>query len=339
MKRPAPILVVDNQPNTRLGYRMALMSVGYAVAEAGDGPAALGHLERSAAGLVLLTLQLPLLGGMETLRFLRAAGNDVPVVIVAPHSRLLDPVAAMKLGVIDFLVRPVTPDLLRGVVDDVFRRHYGPGRGPGAASSPPTAVRGRPVATGLAAAKRALNRREFDRAGELLERTLDLEPDRADASNLKGLLHECRGRANAAYHAYKRALEADPRFAPALDNMRRYCERSGLDFHNEAINPAAGCRGRDRSTGRIRAHRHGRGRAPHGGRSRGEGPARHVSGLPAGSEIPEGVAVGDRPHPSPGEDPSTFHRAGLAARLLGLLKRIPAFPRPAGARADRRRGS
>ena len=114
MKRPEPILVVDNQPNSRLGYRMALISVGYAVAEAGDGPEALGHLGRSAARLVLLTLRLPLLGGMETLRFLRAAGNDVPVVIVAPHSRLLDPVAAMKLGVIDFLVRSVTPDLLRG---------------------------------------------------------------------------------------------------------------------------------------------------------------------------------------------------------------------------------
>jgi Tfp pilus assembly protein PilF len=85
-----------------------------------------------------------------------------------------------------------------------------------------------------------LNRREFDRAEELLEQVLDLVPDSAEALTLMGVLRESCGQDHAAYRAYKAALESDPRYGPARDNMQRYCERRGLDYHNKAINPAAG---------------------------------------------------------------------------------------------------
>jgi hypothetical protein len=54
-----------------------------------------------------------------------------------------------------------------------------------------------------------------------------------------GILRESRGQDHAAYLSYKTALTADPHYAPAKDNMRRYCERFGLDHHNKAINPGA----------------------------------------------------------------------------------------------------
>ena len=54
-----------------------------------------------------------------------------------------------------------------------------------------------------------------------------------------GVLHECLGQSHAAYHSYRTALECAPSYGPALDNLRRYCERFGLDFHNKAINPSA----------------------------------------------------------------------------------------------------
>ena len=38
-------------------------------------------------------------------------------------------------------------------------------------------------------------------------------------------LRESLGQQHAAYHAYKLALEADPHYGPALDNMKRYCDR------------------------------------------------------------------------------------------------------------------
>ena len=91
----------------------------------------------------------------------------------------------------------------------------------------------------LTAAKRALNRREFDRALDLLEEALELDPHSAEAHTLMGVLRESLGRNHAAYHAYKAALTADPHYGPARDNMRRYCERFGLDVNNRSINPGA----------------------------------------------------------------------------------------------------
>ena len=76
------ILIVDDEPNVRLVFRTALESTGYSVSEVEDGASALDRLEESPADLVLLDLKMPGIGGMETLRRLRDAGNDVPVVIV-----------------------------------------------------------------------------------------------------------------------------------------------------------------------------------------------------------------------------------------------------------------
>ena len=63
--------------------------------------------------LVLLDLRMPGLGGMETLRQLRDTGNAVPVVIITAHGTIPDSVQAMKLGAVDFLSKPITPETLR----------------------------------------------------------------------------------------------------------------------------------------------------------------------------------------------------------------------------------
>jgi DNA-binding response OmpR family regulator len=242
MNKPTRILIVDDEPNVRFVFRMALETAGYAVSEVGDGPAALAHLRAGGADLVLLDLRMPGLGGLEVLQRLRDRDNEVPVVIVTAHGSIPDAVAAMKLGAIDFLSKPLAPKDLRRVVAGVLARHANaepePMPGPPQTGHPTTVTIG-PPALDLTPAKRALNRREFDRAAELLEQALDLVPNSAEAHTLMGVLHESWGQGHAAYHSYRAALEADPRYGPARDNMRRYCERSGLDYHNKAINPGA----------------------------------------------------------------------------------------------------
>ena len=125
MDNRARILIVDDEPNVRLVFRTALEAAGYAVSEAADGAAALDSVHRDRADLVLLDLRMPGLGGMEVLRRLRDAGNDVPVVIVTAHGSIPDVVAAMRLGAVDFLPKPVTPAGIREVVDRLARRDDG----------------------------------------------------------------------------------------------------------------------------------------------------------------------------------------------------------------------
>ena len=96
-----------------------------------------------------------------------------------------------------------------------------------------------PPAVDLAAVKRAINKRDFIEAERLLEDVLDKAPVSPDAHTLMGVLHECLGQTHAAYQSYRTALLCAPGYTPALNNLKRYCERFGLDFHSKAINPAA----------------------------------------------------------------------------------------------------
>jgi DNA-binding response OmpR family regulator len=240
---PGRVLIVDDEPNVRFLFRTALESEGYRVGEAADGAAALETLSRAASDAVLLDLRMPGVSGMDVLRGLREAGIDVPVVIVTAHGTIPDAVEAMKLGAVDFLSKPVTPDALRRVVAEVIARHAPSGRGPrpeeGHAGPAAVVTLGPPVID-LSAAKLALNRRDFDRAAELLEQALDAAPDSAEALTLMGVLLESRGQNHAAYQLYKEALTLSPRYGPAAENMRRYCARFSLDAENPLINPAAG---------------------------------------------------------------------------------------------------
>ena len=126
MKKTASVLIVDDEPSIRLMFRTALESSGYETLEAGDGSAALRSLDEFAPDVVLLDLKMPVMGGMEVLQQMRDAGHDATVVIVTAHGSIPDAVAAMKLGAVDFLAKPITPDMLRRVVGDCVARHGTP---------------------------------------------------------------------------------------------------------------------------------------------------------------------------------------------------------------------
>ncbi len=221
------ILIVDDEPNVRLVFRTALESTGREIAAAEDGEAALTLLAATRVDLVLLDLQMPRLGGMEVLERLRASGDSVPVIIVTAHGSVPDAVAAIKLGAIDFLAKPLTPDALRRAVAEVLDRE--PARSPappaaGRSTGQPVTAEGRFVAH-LRDAKRAINRRTFDEAEVFLREAIGLDPRSAEAHNLMGVLHESRSEHDASYASYRAALKADRGYEPARHNMQRYYER------------------------------------------------------------------------------------------------------------------
>lgn len=209
------ILIVEDEPNIRLVFRTALESNDYVLSAAEDGETALHWLKQTPFDLVLLDLQMPGIGGMETLRQLRGEGNGVPVVIITAHGSIPHAVQAMKLGAVDFLTKPVTPDALRKVVADVLARSA-------PRPSPARKAPADPAADALDQAKRELNRRDFDKADNLLRRAIELNPRSAEAHYLAGVLHELRDEADAAYSSYRAALRAEPGYEPARLHLMKY---------------------------------------------------------------------------------------------------------------------
>ena len=223
MSTPSRILIVDDEPNVRLMFRTALGTSDYILEEAVDGEDALERNRVSPADLILLDLQMPRLDGMATLRRLRDEGRDVPVVIVTAHGSIPDAVAAMKLGAIDFLSKPLTPDVLRRIVSELVERHDSTRS---ISARPAVAVApAERLAENMAQAKRALNRRSFDEAEVYLKQAIGLDANSAEAHNLRGVIHELRNEHDASYREYRAALKADKHYEPAKHNMARYYER------------------------------------------------------------------------------------------------------------------
>ncbi|MDR3634780.1 MAG: response regulator [Isosphaeraceae bacterium] len=182
----ARILLVDDEPNLRLLFKTVLASENWQVCTADDGESALLWLGSDRFDLVLLDLRMPGIGGMDVLESLRAMGDGTPVVVITAHGSVPDAVAAMKLGAIDFLSKPMLPSALRRVVAEVLERHSAPAVEPSA-----TARGAAQVADRLANAKRALNRRAFGEADALLRQAIDLDPNLGEAHRLLGLLRQC----------------------------------------------------------------------------------------------------------------------------------------------------
>jgi len=67
----APVLVADDDRDTRLLVRTVLEHAGHAVVEAEDGSAALSVAEHKRPDLILLDLSMPSMGGAEFMRALR----------------------------------------------------------------------------------------------------------------------------------------------------------------------------------------------------------------------------------------------------------------------------
>ena len=78
------ILVVEDDPQLREMYRMALRAAGYVVIAVEDGADALRQIEQALPALVVLDLALPRLGGHDVHRELKARDDtrDIPIVVV-----------------------------------------------------------------------------------------------------------------------------------------------------------------------------------------------------------------------------------------------------------------
>ena len=108
----ARILVVDDEPQIRRVMRTTLVARGYMVDDARNGEAALEKLRAERFDLVLLDMNMPGIGGMETCRIIRSQG-DIPIVILSIRNAEKDKIEALDAGADDYVTKPFsTPELL-----------------------------------------------------------------------------------------------------------------------------------------------------------------------------------------------------------------------------------
>ena len=106
------ILVVDDEPQIRRIMRTTLTGAGYEVDDAKSGEEALDKFRDFRPDLVLLDINMPGMGGVETCRALRT-DQDVAIIMLTVHNTEAAKVEALDAGADDFITKPFsTPELL-----------------------------------------------------------------------------------------------------------------------------------------------------------------------------------------------------------------------------------
>ncbi|CAG0968246.1 partial Regulatory protein AtoC, partial [Anaerolineae bacterium] len=106
------VLIVDDEATIRETIRMTLEYEKFAVAEAADGPAALARVAAGGIDLVFLDIKMPGIDGMRVLDTLRSEYPSLPVIMISGHATVDTAVEALRLGVFDFLTKPLDRDHL-----------------------------------------------------------------------------------------------------------------------------------------------------------------------------------------------------------------------------------
>jgi DNA-binding response OmpR family regulator len=116
------VLLVDDDAAIRRTVGAGLELEGFAVVPASGGRAALEAAQRVRPAVVLLDLSMPDLDGLEVLRRLREAGDQVPVCVLSARNEVDERVQGLQAGADDYVVKPFALEEVVARVQALLRR-------------------------------------------------------------------------------------------------------------------------------------------------------------------------------------------------------------------------
>ncbi len=118
------VLIVEDDAAQRVGLQQLLRSWGYTVDAAMNGREALDKIAVERPTIVLSDLVMPTMGGLDLLRALKQQPDpEVTVVLMTAQGTVETAVEAIKQGAYDYVSKPVDPQRLRILLDQIIDRH------------------------------------------------------------------------------------------------------------------------------------------------------------------------------------------------------------------------
>jgi two-component system, NtrC family, response regulator PilR len=110
---PTRILVVDDEPSMREMLRIVLRRDGYDVVLAENGRTAMERLQSQPFDLLLSDIRMPDVSGVEVLRMAKEINRDLVAFMMTAFASTDTAVEAMRLGAVDYFIKPFSMDELR----------------------------------------------------------------------------------------------------------------------------------------------------------------------------------------------------------------------------------
>jgi len=117
------VLIVEDEPSTRLGLSELVRTWGFTTDAAADGEEALQRITTFRPSIIISDLVMPRMGGLDLLRSLKDDGGEFVVVILTAQGTVETAVEALKEGAYDYLTKPVDLQRLRILLAKIVERH------------------------------------------------------------------------------------------------------------------------------------------------------------------------------------------------------------------------
>ena len=116
------VLIVDDEPNMRLGLKDNLEFEGYAVDTAENGIAGLDCIRQNQYDLIVLDVMMPGQSGFEVCKKMRSDGITTPVIFLTAKGEEIDKVLGLELGADDYITKPFSLRELLARTKAILRR-------------------------------------------------------------------------------------------------------------------------------------------------------------------------------------------------------------------------
>ena len=116
------ILVADDDKNTRRLMQAVLQTEGYAVTTAENGVEALAAMDRENFDLVVLDIMMPQMDGYAFTKTLRAANNNLPILMVSAKQLPADRKQGFLVGTDDYMTKPIDEEEMLLRIKALLRR-------------------------------------------------------------------------------------------------------------------------------------------------------------------------------------------------------------------------
>ncbi|HEU4400659.1 MAG TPA: sigma-54 dependent transcriptional regulator [Candidatus Polarisedimenticolia bacterium] len=118
------ILVVDDDEGVRQVLGQSLQESSYSVSNADSGERAVAAVREGSFDLVILDMVLPRVDGLEVLKEITALRPEVPVVMITGYASVETAIKAMKMGAVDYVVKPFRMEEVELVVAKALERSH-----------------------------------------------------------------------------------------------------------------------------------------------------------------------------------------------------------------------
>jgi DNA-binding NtrC family response regulator len=116
------VLIVEDDPTTRVGLTELVRTWGFTTEAAADGEEALQRITAFRPSIIITDLVMPRMDGLQLLRALKDEGPDLTIVILTAQGTVGTAVEAIKDGAYDYLTKPIEPQRLRILLDQIVER-------------------------------------------------------------------------------------------------------------------------------------------------------------------------------------------------------------------------